>query len=209
MFCSYCTLCLFLGAISNLTRPKCSAKPSETLGNNFYSLLTGVYPFFNVEEDKDIRKKITGHKIAQIDPRYYDLCSEGKLAKTILKMWEFWPEERPEITEVRQLLLDGIEVCEKEEEQRKKVEARQRAEYEELAKMEAQDRAQAEKAEAVAHELAEKVQHAQEEAFKELQKEQPLTADLAHHALMKERAGHHNIVAGDHAPGAVVPDPVA
>ena len=29
--------------------------PSQSPGNNFYSLLTGYYPFFNVEDDKDIQ----------------------------------------------------------------------------------------------------------------------------------------------------------
>lgn len=110
-----------------------------------------MYPFFNVEEDKDIQKKIADRKIASIDPRYYDVCEEGKLATIIVKMWEYWPEERPDIVEVKNFLQKAIVECEQEEEEyrreeelREKEEAKKRAEEEELARKQAQIRAEEE-----------------------------------------------------------------
>ena len=113
-----------------------------------------MYPFFNVEKDKDIQKKVAGHKIAAIDPRYYDICEEGKLATIIVKMWGYYPEERPDIVDVKQFLQDAIVECEKEEEEflreeelREREEAKKRAEEEELARKRAQIRAEEEELE--------------------------------------------------------------
>lgn len=141
---------------------------SNFLGNNFYSLLTGYYPFFNVESDEEIQKKVAGHRTAAIDPRFYQICEEGRLAKIIGKMWEYYPDERPDIVDVRIMLRDAIVKCEKEEEEYQKKLAEEEAlarkqaelraeeeevekkraqrrieEQEELAKMEAADRAEA------------------------------------------------------------------
>ena len=117
-------------------------------------MLTGYYPFFNVEEDKDIQKKVAGHRTAAIDPRFYQICEESRLAKIIEKMFAYYPEQRPEIVEVRNMLHDAIMECEKEEEEyrrqeeiREKEERQKLAEEEELARKEAQLRAEKEELE--------------------------------------------------------------
>ncbi|CAB9500486.1 Probable serine/threonine-protein kinase [Seminavis robusta] len=128
-----------------------------SLGNNFYSILTGVYPFFNVEKDRNIQQMIKDGKTAVIDPRYVDSSfAEGKLVEVIFRCFEYDPELRADINEIWQMLKDAIaenELWEKEaakkkaEAEQKEKEEAERAEGERLRKEEeeAQKRAEAER----------------------------------------------------------------
>lgn len=81
-----------------------------SLGNNFYVLLTGVYPFPELCEYSDVAEMIVQGKRAFIDPRWKDQSyEEGKLAELISMCWEENPADRPNIGQVVTFLADIID----------------------------------------------------------------------------------------------------
>jgi serine/threonine protein kinase len=141
-----------------------------SLGNNFYSILTGVYPFFNITDGDKIKVRnescrypscigfansnkqhclqemIKDGKTAVIDPRYKDSSyAEAKLVEIIQLCFAYYPEDRPDIHEIWQLLQEAItgnEQWEKEEAQRK-VEAEESEKRDTSSKAEAAAEAKA------------------------------------------------------------------
>ena len=103
------------------------------IGNNFFSLLTGYYPFPNVEHGEVIRvsesnekdntrqfvahptnsvlfqRKISKGVTAKIDPRFYNRSfAEAKLIDVIKRCHVYDPDERADITEIQKMLEDAI-----------------------------------------------------------------------------------------------------
>ncbi|CAB9518281.1 Probable serine/threonine-protein kinase [Seminavis robusta] len=129
-----------------------------SLGNNFYSLLTGVYPYFNVEKDKDIQQMVKDGEKPLIDPRYVDSSfAERKLVDVILRCFEYDPELRADINEIRRMLKEAIvENEQREKEKAKRIAEAKRKEREAASKQveanrarqaeeEAQDQSEAER----------------------------------------------------------------
>lgn len=112
-------------------------RPFATLflpGNNFYSLLTGYYPFFDTEDNESIRvskniceieshplfalftyfqhdkqQKLKDGVTAKIDPRFYDKSfAERKLIEVIKRCYVYDPDERADINEIQHMLEVAI-----------------------------------------------------------------------------------------------------
>ncbi len=81
-----------------------------SLANNMYTLLTGLYPFYDVDWDQEkLIKKLLGGETPYIDPRYNDRSpSEGVLTELIPKCFALDPEDRPTIFEVVHFLREGV-----------------------------------------------------------------------------------------------------
>jgi hypothetical protein len=93
-----------------------------SLGNNFYGLLTGLSPFYELDNEtgkhtKKTRKRVVKGETPFIDPRYYLQQSpeERALVEVIKRCFEYAPEDRPTIFEivddlrqaVSELVVDG------------------------------------------------------------------------------------------------------
>lgn len=69
-----------------------------SLGNNMYTLLTGLYPLYDEESSSVSSKRIIKGEIAFIDPRYHEKSpSEAILTEVILKCFAYQPQDRPTI----------------------------------------------------------------------------------------------------------------
>lgn len=80
-----------------------------SLGNNFYSLLGGYYPFYDVEEGESIRRKIARGEIAEIDPRFYHRSfAERKLFEVIERCHVPNSNDRADINEILRMLEEAI-----------------------------------------------------------------------------------------------------
>jgi serine/threonine protein kinase len=79
-----------------------------SMGNNIYSLLTGLWPFYNFPEDDEevVQNLLIDQKIRPlVDPRYRTRSFiESKLVAIMEECWEWEPERRISIFDVvRQL----------------------------------------------------------------------------------------------------------
>jgi serine/threonine protein kinase len=86
-----------------------------SLGNNIYTLLTGLWPFYDdeseskSESDSAIQRKLLRHERAYIDPRYRSRSSaENKLVEVMEQTWEFDPNDRISIFKVVQALREKV-----------------------------------------------------------------------------------------------------
>ena len=67
-----------------------------SLGNNYYSILTGFYPLPNICEWDDYQKAIIKGMRSYLDPRWTKKSyAEGMLVKIIRHVWEEDPNKRP------------------------------------------------------------------------------------------------------------------
>lgn len=81
-----------------------------SLGNNFYALLTGLWNFYQWEDDEVVQKKIIKRETPYIDPRYRNRSlEEGALVEIMEKCWAFDPDDRPDVFQVVAFLRDAIE----------------------------------------------------------------------------------------------------
>eukprot|EP00536_Pseudo-nitzschia_multiseries_P008452 jgi/Psemu1/198075/e_gw1.214.32.1 len=81
-----------------------------SLGNNMYSLLTGLWVFYDEENDKKVQKRVMNREKPFIDPRYKKKgLAEAKLAEIIAKCHSYVPEDRPSIFEVVRFLRDALQ----------------------------------------------------------------------------------------------------
>ena len=81
-----------------------------SLGNNMYSLLTGLYVFYDTDNDEKIQERAKEGEKAYIDPRYKERSlAEAKLAEIIGQCHSFKPKDRPSIFQVVKFLRDALE----------------------------------------------------------------------------------------------------
>jgi serine/threonine protein kinase len=72
-----------------------------SLGNNMYSLLTGLYPLYHETDTHKVQKLLIKGRIGYIDPRYKERSfAEAKLAEIIPLCWKYDPDERISIFEL-------------------------------------------------------------------------------------------------------------
>jgi serine/threonine protein kinase len=82
-----------------------------SLGNNIYTLLTGMWPFYEYERVSYsvIQRKLLRHERAYIEPRYRSRSSaENKVVEVMGQTWEFDPNDRISIFKVVQALREKV-----------------------------------------------------------------------------------------------------
>eukprot|EP00566_Odontella_aurita_P005962 CAMPEP_0113579424 /NCGR_PEP_ID=MMETSP0015_2-20120614/30060_1 /TAXON_ID=2838 /ORGANISM="Odontella" /LENGTH=579 /DNA_ID=CAMNT_0000483401 /DNA_START=188 /DNA_END=1927 /DNA_ORIENTATION=+ /assembly_acc=CAM_ASM_000160 len=79
-----------------------------SLGNNFYGILTGLWPFYLLEDEEAQRQMVKGER-PFIDPRWREhSVVEKKLIEVIEKCWIHDPEERADIFWVVKVLREAV-----------------------------------------------------------------------------------------------------
>ena len=80
-----------------------------SFGNAVYELLTGLEPFYDVNDDEVVHRKMKRGETAYIDDRYRTRSfAESKLVELIEKCFAFDPEERITIFEAARFLQEAI-----------------------------------------------------------------------------------------------------
>jgi len=75
-----------------------------------YSLLTGLWVFYDEDSDDKVQKRLRKGEKPHIDPRYKERSlGEAKLAEIIDQCHSFKPENRPSIFQVVKFLRDALE----------------------------------------------------------------------------------------------------
>lgn len=85
-----------------------------SLGNNLYSILTGLWVFYDADNYANIAQRIQQGETAYINPVYLDLHTspsraEYHLATIITHCHEYNPQDRPSIFEVVDFLRKAVE----------------------------------------------------------------------------------------------------
>lgn len=76
-----------------------------SFGNNVYALLTGLWPFYENEDDGYVQKELIAGNTGFIDDRYKTRSyGEGKMVELILMCWQYKAEDRPDIFEIVKFL---------------------------------------------------------------------------------------------------------
>lgn len=76
-----------------------------SFGNNIYGLLTGLWVFYENDDDGVVQKKVKGGQRAYIDPRYRTHSYiEGKLVELMERCWIEEPSDRVDIFEAVKFL---------------------------------------------------------------------------------------------------------
>jgi serine/threonine protein kinase len=93
-----------------------------SLANNFFGVLTGLEPFYDEEDEDNVKTRVKKGEKAYIDPRFKERSlAEAKLVEIIDLCHEYNPEDRPSIFEVVEFLRAAM--AEVDEADRKEKEA--------------------------------------------------------------------------------------
>lgn len=80
-----------------------------SFGNNIYALLTGLWNFYDIDDDATVHEKLIDGELAYIDPRYKRRSyEESKLVELMQKCWAYEPDERISIFDAVQFLRQAI-----------------------------------------------------------------------------------------------------
>jgi hypothetical protein len=78
------------------------------MGNNIYTLMTGLWPFYEEDRYTPVIKMVKRRKRPYVDPRWRERSYiEKQLVEIMMKMWRHIPEERPDIFTVVEFLKDA------------------------------------------------------------------------------------------------------
>ena len=81
-----------------------------SFGNNVYALLTGLWVFYENEDDGFVQNQLIDGKTPFIDDRYRTRSyAEGQMVELMEMCWRYKPEDRPEIFEVVRFLRNALE----------------------------------------------------------------------------------------------------
>mgnify|MGYP003335426830 CR=1 FL=1 len=76
-----------------------------TFGNNIYALLTGLWVFYDIDDDSVVQKKVINGTRAYVDSRWKKRSYiESELVDVMEKCWVHDPKERIDIFQVVHLL---------------------------------------------------------------------------------------------------------
>ena len=76
-----------------------------TYGNTIYALLTGLWPFYDVNDDEVVANHVMNGTRSYVDPRYKSRSFiESKLVEVMEQCWRHDPNERITIFEAVQQL---------------------------------------------------------------------------------------------------------
>jgi serine/threonine protein kinase len=79
-----------------------------SLGYNYYTLLTGLFPFYRTESYSAVKSKAQAGEKPWIDPRWLNrTLAERRLAEIIPLCWAFNPDDRIDIGTLVHLLRDA------------------------------------------------------------------------------------------------------
>lgn len=80
-----------------------------SFGNNCYALLTGLWNFYENEDDSVVQEKLINKETAYIDDRYRTRSyAEGQLVNIIEKCWIYDPRKRIDIFQVVKILRRAV-----------------------------------------------------------------------------------------------------
>jgi len=130
-----------------------------SFGNNVYGMLTGLEPFYTLDDDSVVQKRMKRGETPFIDERYRKRSyAERKLAELLDGCWAFNPDGRISIFEAREFLMEAVKENAKimEAEKKKKKEEEEEEEEEKKKKEKAEREAQKEIAELEGGEEGEK-----------------------------------------------------
>jgi len=78
--------------------------------NNIYGLITGLWDFYDTDDDQVVQKKLIARELAFVDPRWKDRSyEEGKLVELLPKCWAYDPDERISIFDAVKFLRQAID----------------------------------------------------------------------------------------------------
>jgi hypothetical protein len=78
------------------------------MGNNIYTLITGLWPFYEEDRYTPVIKMVKKRMRPYVDPRWSERSYiESQLVEIMVKMWRHVPEERPDIFTVVEFLKDA------------------------------------------------------------------------------------------------------
>lgn len=81
-----------------------------SFGNNLYALLTGLWVFYENEDDEVVRGKLVDGETAFIDDRYQNRSyAEGKLVELIKLTWKYNPSHRIDIFDAVDFLKNALQ----------------------------------------------------------------------------------------------------
>eukprot|EP00978_Attheya_sp_CCMP212_P012268 scaffold30482_cov53-Attheya_sp.AAC.6 len=81
-----------------------------SLGNNIYSILTGLWVYYDTKDDDAVHEKSISGELPYIDPRYRTRSyAEGKLVEAIELCWPYEPAERADIFKIVAFLREANE----------------------------------------------------------------------------------------------------
>ena len=81
-----------------------------SFGNVVYTLLTGLWPLYGIEDEGEFAKKLIKGEKPYVDPRYKTRSfAEGKLVEVLEKCLAFNPGDRPTIFAILEMLTTSIE----------------------------------------------------------------------------------------------------
>jgi len=81
-----------------------------SLGNNIYALLTGLWVFYENDDDEVVQKKIIKGDLAFVDDRYRNSSfAEGKLVEIMEKCWAYESKDRVDVFEVVAFLQNAVQ----------------------------------------------------------------------------------------------------
>ena len=91
-----------------------------SLGNNMYSILTGLWVFYDEWDTAKVMERVKKGDKAYIDPRFKGKSlAEAKLAEIIARCHEYNPSDRPSIFEIVAFLREALNEVEKHGEESK------------------------------------------------------------------------------------------
>eukprot|EP00978_Attheya_sp_CCMP212_P016410 scaffold42990_cov56-Attheya_sp.AAC.7 len=80
-----------------------------SFGNNIYALLTGLWVFYDTDDDQVVQKKLIDGELAYVDKRYKTRSyAEGKLVQLMEKCWIYDPAERIDIFSAVKFLRKAV-----------------------------------------------------------------------------------------------------
>lgn len=81
-----------------------------SFGNNIYALLTGLWVYYENEDDGVVHEKSIAGELPFVDERYYNRSyAERKLVEIMLRCWVYDPDKRVDIFEVVEFLREAVE----------------------------------------------------------------------------------------------------
>ena len=87
-----------------------------SFGNNLYALLSGLWIFYENEDDEIVSEKIVNGTTAYIDDRYRKRSYiEGRLVELMEKCWVYDMDKRVNIFEVVKFLRETVKEHERRE----------------------------------------------------------------------------------------------
>jgi len=80
-----------------------------SFGNNIYALLTGLWVFYEIEDDEVVKKHLLDEERGFVDERYRARSyAEGVLVEVMEKCWSQDPKDRISIFEAVDILKKAV-----------------------------------------------------------------------------------------------------